>query len=174
MASTLNKNFLQETLKLQALPSIQIYAGEILLDSFSCPPEKTAKLMQTMKNWVLQAINSYSKAINSPFPWDSLPPPSSFLDREARFPLQLSEEDYLMLSQGNPDFFEPQISGGILFSSNLDTDSNCQKSEDSEAPRNNIIASPGASEFFSLASDVDIPLQLSDLFLLDDDEDTPV
>jgi hypothetical protein len=155
MALTRNKNFLQETLKLQALPSIQIYTGEMLLDSFSCPPEKAAKLLQAMKYWILQGINSNSKGIHFPLHWDSLSPPSSFWEREK-----------IMSSRGNAEFFESEVSGD-------DVSSQIQQVDDSVAPRNNVIASPGASEFFSITSDADIPLQLSDLFLLDDDEDEP-
>jgi Thioredoxin len=155
MALTRNKNFLQETLKLQALPSIQIYTGEMLLDSFSCPPEKAAKLLQAMKYWILQGINSNSKGIHFPLHWDSLSPPSSFWEREK-----------IMSSRGNAEFFESEVSGD-------DVSSQIQQVDDSVAPRNNVIASPGASEFVSITSDADIPLQLSDLFLLDDDEDEP-
>jgi hypothetical protein len=77
-----------------------------------------------------------------------LPPPLNFLYGESNSSLALNE------------------ASNILF-----TDSTSQQVHDSEAPRNNIIASPGASEFFSLVNDVDIPLQLSDLFLSDDEEE---
>jgi hypothetical protein len=174
MSSTLNKNFLKTTLKLEALPSIQIYAGEMLLDSFPCPPEEAAKLMQILKHWVIQVINANSKVTYTHRFWDSLPPPSSFLSTGSDLSPGLIEEGNMMSSQGKTEFLMSQVSGDSVFPKNVYTNSNSQRIEDSEIARNIMIASSLESEYFDATIDADIPLQLSDLFLLDDNEDEQI
>ena len=167
-----NNDFFEEVLKLKALPSVQVYGGGVLLDSFPCPPTMFSTLTRKVKHWVQERINPITLTLKDEL---SLSPPraSEFFastDDDDVVPLQLSDSPRINIvpAQRASEFFAGTAEDDFPFQpSDLFM---LEEKEEEECPRDSIVSAQRASEFFESAQDDDdVPLQLSDMFLMEDD-----
>ena len=127
---TRNSDFFQHVLHLQALPSVQIYSADVLLDSFPCPPKMFSSLKQKVDHWVKLVVDPEGRTLSdawSPDPTPVARPTNEFFAHEDDdIPLQISD---------------------LFMTDDDDADDDYPRSV--HLPRNNIIPAPRASEFLA-------------------------
>jgi thiol-disulfide isomerase/thioredoxin len=152
-----NMDFFERDLQLTALPSIQIYSGGTLLESFACPPNMFPMFKRKVALWMDRRMQP------------GTPDKVLAQDSEGRSSVHHNHDtrgEFISGTNGIDGGIPLQLSDMFMMMDDI------HDADEDNVPRNNIIPSHRSSEFFvSSVDDDDIPLQPSDLFMMMDDID---